>query len=83
MLTTGLALTMARAAWLHRLDLHTPCLTGVVSPMVLIGVDQGRSTPSRGGSATTSTPSGPAPRPDDSPGPPLLLGRHDRRRPCR
>ncbi|MFD9650924.1 MFS transporter [Streptomyces mirabilis] len=40
-LTTGLALTMVGMAWLSRLDLHTPYLTGVALPMVLIGAGQG------------------------------------------
>ncbi|MER6958053.1 MFS transporter [Streptomyces sp. NPDC000618] len=41
-LTTGLALTMVGMAWLSRLDLHTPYLTGVALPMVLIGAGQGQ-----------------------------------------
>lgn len=40
-LTTGLALTMVGMVWLSRLDLHTPYLTGVALPMVLIGAGQG------------------------------------------
>ncbi|MEU8974523.1 MFS transporter [Streptomyces monashensis] len=40
-LTTGLALTMVGVAWLSRLDLHTPYLTGVALPMMLIGAGQG------------------------------------------
>ncbi|MEV6617141.1 MFS transporter [Streptomyces sp. NPDC051051] len=40
-LTTGLALTTVGMVWLSRLDLHTPYLTGVALPMVLIGAGQG------------------------------------------
>ncbi|MER5667631.1 MFS transporter [Streptomyces mirabilis] len=40
-LTMGLALTMVGMVWLSRLDLHTPYLTGVALPMVLIGAGQG------------------------------------------
>ncbi|WP_330301951.1 MULTISPECIES: MFS transporter [unclassified Streptomyces] len=40
-LTTGLVLTMVGMVWLSRLDLHTPYLTGVALPMVLIGAGQG------------------------------------------
>ncbi|MEU3616467.1 MFS transporter [Streptomyces sp. NPDC006872] len=40
-LTTGLALTMVGMVWLSRLDPHTPYLTGVALPMVLIGAGQG------------------------------------------
>lgn len=40
-LTVGLALTVVGMAWLSRLDLHTPYLTGVALPMVLIGAGQG------------------------------------------
>ncbi|MBZ3905422.1 MFS transporter [Streptomyces griseiscabiei] len=40
-LTTGLALTTVGMGWLSRLDLHTPYLTGVALPMVLIGAGQG------------------------------------------
>ncbi|WUV40094.1 MFS transporter (plasmid) [Streptomyces sp. NBC_01483] len=40
-LTTGVALTMVGMVWLSRLDLHTPYLTGVALPMVLIGAGQG------------------------------------------
>ncbi|MEU9780691.1 MFS transporter [Streptomyces phaeochromogenes] len=40
-LTIGLALTMVGMVWLSRLDLHTPYLTGVALPMVLIGAGQG------------------------------------------
>ncbi|MER5540026.1 hypothetical protein [Streptomyces mirabilis] len=37
----GLALTMVGMVWLSRLDLHTPYLTQVAFPMVLIGAGQG------------------------------------------
>ncbi|MFD5122690.1 MFS transporter [Streptomyces sp. NPDC058385] len=40
-LLTGVVLTAVGMAWLSRLDLHTPYLTGVVLPMVLIGAGQG------------------------------------------
>ncbi|WP_308314394.1 MFS transporter [Streptomyces sp. GbtcB7] len=40
-LLTGVALTTAGMVWLSRLDLHTPYLTGVALPMVLIGAGQG------------------------------------------
>ncbi|WP_405667478.1 MFS transporter [Streptomyces sp. NBC_01166] len=40
-LLTGVALTAAGMAWLSRLDLHTPYMTGVALPMVLIGAGQG------------------------------------------
>ena len=40
-LTIGLIVTMVGIVWLSRLDLHTPYLTGVALPMVLIGAGQG------------------------------------------
>ncbi|WP_328430251.1 MFS transporter [Streptomyces sp. NBC_00443] len=40
-LLTGIVLTTAGMVWLSRLDLHTPYLTGVALPMVLIGAGQG------------------------------------------
>ncbi|MGW1876045.1 hypothetical protein [Streptomyces sp. NPDC001975] len=40
-LLTGGALTTAGVAWLSRLDLHTPHVTEVALPMVLIGAGQG------------------------------------------
>ncbi|MEV7867773.1 MFS transporter [Streptomyces sp. NPDC088124] len=40
-LLSGVALTAAGMAWLSRLGLHTPYLTGVALPMVLIGAGQG------------------------------------------
>ncbi|MEV2235497.1 MFS transporter [Streptomyces phaeochromogenes] len=40
-LTIGLTMTMVGMVWLSRLDLHTPYLTGVALPMVLIGAGQG------------------------------------------
>ncbi|UXY17696.1 MFS transporter [Streptomyces cynarae] len=40
-LLTGVVLTTLGMAWLSRLDLHTPYLTGVALPMVLIGAGQG------------------------------------------
>nr|WP_272910157.1 MFS transporter [Streptomyces mexicanus] len=40
-LLTGVCLTTAGMVWLSRLDLHTPYLTGVALPMVLIGAGQG------------------------------------------
>lgn len=40
-LATGVALTMVGMVWLSRLDPHTPYLTGVALPMVLIGAGQG------------------------------------------
>ncbi|MEU8577177.1 MFS transporter [Streptomyces asoensis] len=40
-LTAGVALTAVGMAWLSRLDLHTPYLTGVALPMVIIGAGQG------------------------------------------
>lgn len=40
-LTMGLALTTVGMVWLSRLDLHTPYLTRVALPMVLIGAGQG------------------------------------------
>ncbi|WOX15171.1 MFS transporter [Streptomyces sp. N50] len=40
-LTAGLALTMVGMVWLSRLGPHTPYLTGVGLPMVLIGAGQG------------------------------------------
>jgi hypothetical protein len=40
-LFTGVCLTTAGMVWLSRLDLHTPYLTGVALPMVLIGAGQG------------------------------------------
>ncbi|MEU5598435.1 MFS transporter [Streptomyces sp. NPDC020298] len=40
-LTIGLTVTMVGMVWLSRLDLHTPYLTGVALPMVLIGAGQG------------------------------------------
>ena len=40
-LTIGLIVTMVGMVWLSRLDLHTPYLTGVALPMVLIGAGQG------------------------------------------
>ncbi|MFI1854398.1 MFS transporter [Streptomyces sp. NPDC020480] len=40
-LLAGVVLTAAGMAWLSRLDLHTPYLTGVALPMVLIGAGQG------------------------------------------
>lgn len=40
-LVAGVALTAAGMAWLSRLGLHTPYLTGVGLPMVLIGAGQG------------------------------------------
>ncbi|WP_234438717.1 MFS transporter [Streptomyces sp. NRRL S-340] len=40
-LTTGVVLTTLGMAWLSRLGLHTPYLTGVALPMVLIGAGQG------------------------------------------
>ncbi|MYS57156.1 MFS transporter [Streptomyces sp. SID6013] len=40
-LLSGVALTAAGMAWLSRLTLHTPYLTGIALPMVLIGAGQG------------------------------------------
>ncbi|MFF7865548.1 MFS transporter [Streptomyces qaidamensis] len=40
-LAAGIALTTVGMAWLSRLGLHTPYLTGVALPMVLIGAGQG------------------------------------------
>ncbi|WP_079128290.1 MFS transporter [Streptomyces niveus] len=40
-LVAGVALTAAGMAWLSRLGLHTPYLSGVGLPMVLIGAGQG------------------------------------------
>ncbi|MGW4391787.1 MFS transporter [Streptomyces sp. NPDC004685] len=40
-LLTGVVLTAVGMAWLSRLGLHTPYLTGVALPMVLIGAGQG------------------------------------------
>ncbi|MEU6910713.1 MFS transporter [Streptomyces coeruleorubidus] len=40
-LAAGITLTTVGMAWLSRLDLHTPYLTGVALPMVLIGAGQG------------------------------------------
>ncbi|MFJ3667193.1 MFS transporter [Streptomyces sp. NPDC090106] len=40
-LLSGVVLTAAGMAWLSRLGPHTPYLTGVASPMVLIGAGQG------------------------------------------
>ncbi|UFQ99742.1 MFS transporter [Streptomyces sp. Go40/10] len=40
-LVAGVALTAVGMVWLSRLDLHTPYLTGVALPMVLIGAGQG------------------------------------------
>ncbi|MGD1221485.1 MFS transporter [Streptomyces krungchingensis] len=40
-LLTGVVLTTLGMAWLSRLGLHTPYLTGVALPMVLIGAGQG------------------------------------------
>lgn len=40
-LLAGVVLTAAGMGWLSRLDLHTPYLTGVALPMVLIGAGQG------------------------------------------
>ncbi|WP_425827086.1 MFS transporter [Streptomyces fractus] len=40
-LLTGVVVTTAGMAWLSRLDLHTPYLTGVAIPMALIGAGQG------------------------------------------
>ncbi|MGW7528023.1 MFS transporter [Streptomyces sp. NPDC054783] len=40
-LLTGVALTTVGMMWLSRLGLHTPYLTGVALPMVLIGAGQG------------------------------------------
>ncbi|MGQ4420660.1 MFS transporter, partial [Streptomyces sp. SAS_269] len=40
-LLTGVVLTTVGMAWLSRLGLHTPYLTGVALPMVLIGAGQG------------------------------------------
>ena len=40
-LAAGVALTAVGMAWLSRLDLHTPYLTGVALPMVVIGAGQG------------------------------------------
>ncbi|MFE0204419.1 MFS transporter [Streptomyces sp. NPDC058985] len=40
-LVTGVALTTVGMAWLSRLGLHTPYLTGIALPMVLIGAGQG------------------------------------------
>ncbi|WP_328723444.1 MFS transporter [Streptomyces sp. NBC_00247] len=40
-LASGVVLTTVGMAWLSRLDLHTPYLTGVALPMVIIGAGQG------------------------------------------
>ncbi|MFJ5156800.1 MFS transporter [Streptomyces sp. NPDC088353] len=40
-LLSGVVLTTVGMAWLSRLDLHTPYLTGLALPMVLIGAGQG------------------------------------------
>jgi MFS family permease len=40
-LLTGVALTAAGMVWLSRLGLHTPYVTGVALPMILIGAGQG------------------------------------------
>ncbi|MFF5139218.1 MFS transporter [Streptomyces sp. NPDC013157] len=40
-LAAGVALTTVGMAWLSRLDLYTPYLTGVALPMVIIGAGQG------------------------------------------
>ncbi|MFH9672068.1 MFS transporter [Streptomyces sp. NPDC017405] len=40
-LAAGIVLTTVGMAWLSRLDLHTPYLTGVALPMVVIGAGQG------------------------------------------
>ncbi len=40
-LLAGVALTAAGMVWLSRLGLHTPYVTGVALPMILIGVGQG------------------------------------------
>jgi EmrB/QacA subfamily drug resistance transporter len=40
-LAAGVTLTTVGMAWLSRLDLHTPYLTGVALPMVIIGAGQG------------------------------------------
>ncbi|MER7687204.1 MFS transporter [Streptomyces sp. NPDC097610] len=40
-LLTGVVLTTAGMVWLSRLGLHTPYLTGVALPMVIIGAGQG------------------------------------------
>ncbi|MFF8882832.1 MFS transporter [Streptomyces flaveolus] len=40
-LAAGVVLTTVGMAWLSRLDLHTPYLTGVALPMVIIGAGQG------------------------------------------
>ncbi|MYS36756.1 EmrB/QacA subfamily drug resistance transporter [Streptomyces sp. KhCrAH-43] len=40
-LLSGVALTAAGMAWLSRLTQHTPYLTGIALPMVLIGAGQG------------------------------------------
>ncbi|MFI5961173.1 MFS transporter [Streptomyces asoensis] len=40
-LAAGVVLTAVGMAWLSRLDLHTPYLTGVALPMLVIGAGQG------------------------------------------
>ncbi|WP_460111595.1 MFS transporter [Streptomyces sp. YKOK-J1] len=40
-LAAGVVLTTVGMAWLSRLDLHTPYLSGVALPMVIIGAGQG------------------------------------------
>ncbi|WP_406432300.1 MFS transporter [Streptomyces sp. NBC_00631] len=40
-LAAGVVLTTVGMAWLSRLDLHTPYVTGVALPMVIIGAGQG------------------------------------------
>ncbi|MFD6422699.1 hypothetical protein [Streptomyces sp. NPDC060198] len=42
-LAAGVVLTTVGMAWLSRLDLFTPCLTGVALPMMIIGAGQGPS----------------------------------------
>ena len=40
-LLIGVVLTLAGMVWLRRLDVHTPYLTGIALPMVLVGAGQG------------------------------------------
>jgi len=41
LLVTGLTIALLGAAWLSQLTVHTPYLTGIALPMILIGLGQG------------------------------------------
>ncbi|WP_372351016.1 MFS transporter [Streptomyces sp. KL116D] len=60
----GVVLTAAGMVWLSRLALHTPYVTGVALPMILIGAGQGLAlAPMRPPAASTASPPAmPAPR---------------------